>query len=144
MRPNRSPAPPPTRPSIGWAATCSPAKPDHRTPAPTDTTKGDIRNDDPDPTPPGPRRPAGTDRCRHGPGPCPGHLSAAAHQVHRALSGRSEEHTSELQSPCNLVCRLLLEKKKKKRKNNIAIEKKPIGTRQTECQLPMSLNDIYI
>src|SRR5256885_12298006 len=33
----------------------------------------------------------------------------------RACSGaRSEEHTSELQSPCNLVCRLLLEKKKKK------------------------------
>src|SRR2546426_3015601 len=29
---------------------------------------------------------------------------------------RSEEHTSELQSPCNLVCRLLLEKKKKKSK----------------------------
>src|SRR3989454_7656279 len=32
------------------------------------------------------------------------------------LRQRSEEHTSELQSPCNLVCRLLLEKKKKKRK----------------------------
>src|SRR5256885_4507184 len=31
-----------------------------------------------------------------------------------AKSLRSEEHTSELQSPCNLVCRLLLEKKKKK------------------------------
>src|SRR5256885_12539094 len=31
-----------------------------------------------------------------------------------AAHGRSEEHTSELQSPCNLVCRLLLEKKKKK------------------------------
>src|SRR3989454_6617842 len=30
--------------------------------------------------------------------------------------GRSEEHTSELQSPCNLVCRLLLEKKKRKSK----------------------------
>src|SRR2546426_3324701 len=29
--------------------------------------------------------------------------------------GRSEEHTSELQSPCNLVCRLLLEKKKKQK-----------------------------
>src|SRR5256885_5041940 len=29
-----------------------------------------------------------------------------------ALQQRSEEHTSELQSPCNLVCRLLLEKKK--------------------------------
>src|SRR2546426_5832776 len=30
-----------------------------------------------------------------------------------AVPTRSEEHTSELQSPCNLVCRLLLEKKKK-------------------------------
>src|ERR1022692_4149391 len=30
------------------------------------------------------------------------------------MAHRSEEHTSELQSPCNLVCRLLLEKKKKK------------------------------
>src|SRR5256885_13181308 len=29
------------------------------------------------------------------------------------IGERSEEHTSELQSPCNLVCRLLLEKKKK-------------------------------
>src|SRR5688500_19906940 len=29
------------------------------------------------------------------------------------LAARSEEHTSELQSPCNLVCRLLLEKKNK-------------------------------
>src|SRR2546426_8041840 len=32
-----------------------------------------------------------------------------------AIASRSEEHTSELQSPCNLVCRLLLEKKKTKR-----------------------------
>src|SRR2546426_9581011 len=31
----------------------------------------------------------------------------------RIMQKRSEEHTSELQSPCNLVCRLLLEKKKK-------------------------------
>src|SRR5256885_4076223 len=31
---------------------------------------------------------------------------------YRPAAGRSEEHTSELQSPCNLVCRLLLEKKK--------------------------------
>src|SRR5256885_4183165 len=30
---------------------------------------------------------------------------------------RSEEHTSELQSPCNLVCRLLLEKKKQMNRN---------------------------
>src|SRR2546426_4765446 len=33
-------------------------------------------------------------------------------QLRRRKRGRSEEHTSELQSPCNLVCRLLLEKKK--------------------------------
>src|SRR5256885_13245698 len=38
------------------------------------------------------------------------------HQTAHVLlttSHRSEEHTSELQSPCNLVCRLLLEKKKR-------------------------------
>src|SRR2546426_9029487 len=35
--------------------------------------------------------------------------------VRRPVTLRSEEHTSELQSPCNLVCRLLLEKKKKNR-----------------------------
>src|SRR5688500_19957684 len=34
------------------------------------------------------------------------------HEDEGARDGRSEEHTSELQSPCNLVCRLLLEKKK--------------------------------
>src|SRR5256885_11275061 len=34
--------------------------------------------------------------------------------VKQGQDSRSEEHTSELQSPCNLVCRLLLEKKKKK------------------------------
>src|SRR2546426_9110234 len=39
------------------------------------------------------------------------------HQLHPAGVVRSEEHTSELQSPCNLVCRLLLEKKKKITKN---------------------------
>src|SRR5256885_12158940 len=33
-------------------------------------------------------------------------------QTDSAARSRSEEHTSELQSPCNLVCRLLLEKKK--------------------------------
>src|SRR5256885_3193263 len=32
-------------------------------------------------------------------------------QTRLEISARSEEHTSELQSPCNLVCRLLLEKK---------------------------------
>src|SRR2546426_3657588 len=48
--------------------------------------------------------------------PCP--LSAMAPRLNceeqspSSASLRSEEHTSELQSPCNLVCRLLLEKKK--------------------------------
>src|SRR2546426_7680476 len=37
-------------------------------------------------------------------------LAALTENCHRVT--RSEEHTSELQSPCNLVCRLLLEKKK--------------------------------
>src|SRR5256885_8390436 len=39
-------------------------------------------------------------------------LGAHEHLGHDPGAGRSEEHTSELQSPCNLVCRLLLEKKK--------------------------------
>src|SRR5256885_7879701 len=47
---------------------------------------------------------------------CPRVSSPAAHcrAAHSCppLPPRSEEHTSELQSPCNLVCRLLLEKKK--------------------------------
>src|SRR5256885_3819523 len=34
---------------------------------------------------------------------------------------RSEEHTSELQSPCNLVCRLLLEKKKQPRRSLVVV-----------------------
>src|SRR5256885_9454212 len=53
---------------------------------------------------------------------CTGDCSAriADHDVRTAdrdvrIDHRSEEHTSELQSPCNLVCRLLLEKKKKKK-----------------------------
>src|SRR3712207_7556130 len=45
---------------------------------------------------------------------------ARAQLLHRS-AGRSEEHTSELQSRQYLVCRLLLEKKKNKKKNNIPI-----------------------
>src|SRR5438874_6847412 len=41
-----------------------------------------------------------------------------ATKFHRREFGRSEEHTSELQSRRDLVCRLLLEKKKKKNKKN--------------------------
>src|SRR5256885_9864746 len=42
--------------------------------------------------------------------PTSGHVPPSA--IRRRGCARSEEHTSELQSPCNLVCRLLLEKKK--------------------------------
>src|ERR1039457_7495175 len=45
--------------------------------------------------------------------------------MYEGRTNRSEEHTSELQSPCNLVCRLLLEKKKnnKQNKNNTPIRR---------------------
>src|SRR3989454_8348139 len=43
------------------------------------------------------------------------HYDGLCRYVAGYLGSRSEEHTSELQSPCNLVCRLLLEKKKKTR-----------------------------
>src|SRR2546426_7963043 len=48
---------------------------------------------------------------------------------------RSEEHTSELQSPCNLVCRLLLEKKKKKKNNKHSTYtiKLQMSTNNTGC-----------
>src|SRR5256885_7726567 len=42
-------------------------------------------------------------------------VSASSLRIRRL--SRSEEHTSELQSPCNLVCRLLLEKKKRARRS---------------------------
>src|SRR2546426_5754994 len=42
-------------------------------------------------------------------------LEVAEQAAEEQWAARSEEHTSELQSPCNLVCRLLLEKKKKKK-----------------------------
>src|SRR5436189_5194454 len=45
-------------------------------------------------------------------------LTAGCRSIYQNFSPRSEEHTSELQSPMYLVCRLLLEKKKKK-KNKI-------------------------
>src|SRR2546426_4957206 len=53
------------------------------------------------------------------------------HVGHLTLVERSEEHTSELQSPCNLVCRLLLEKKKKK--NIPARQQSPQHHRGSSC-----------
>src|SRR5688500_20073322 len=53
-------------------------------------------------------------RCRGSSMVSPSQWSEARHWP------RSEEHTSELQSPCNLVCRLLPEKKKKRHNNRTA------------------------
>src|SRR2546426_4329213 len=54
------------------------------------------------------------------------HVFGRAHRGHGQEHGalvalRSEEHTSELQSPCNLVCRLLLEKKKKRKGQHLHV-----------------------
>src|SRR2546426_6360652 len=54
--------------------------------------------------------------------------SVAVAILEECVRRRSEEHTSELQSPCNLVCRLLLEKKKKtnlKRKPHRVVVEQP-------------------
>src|SRR5256885_12437827 len=56
---------------------------------------------------------------------------------------RSEEHTSELQSPCNLVCRLLLEKKKKKT-NSTEHESLIHPPTTTRCQSGASIVDMHI
>src|SRR2546427_1647198 len=61
----------------------------------------------------------------HGDHPASRQRPHPAHDVlrERDPAGRSEEHTSELQSQSNLVCRLLLEKKKKKRQSKQIIER---------------------
>src|SRR5947209_16551312 len=69
----------------------------------------------------------------------PGPPGAAATEIERMFSGwvrrsfgRSEEHTSELQSRQYLVCRLLLEKKKKKKKRHNGRLAKRITTQTTQ------------
>src|SRR2546427_9209782 len=52
-------------------------------------------------------------------------------QEHWRQQRRSEEHTSELQSQSNLVCRLLLEKKKKKIKKNQNMIKRKLNRRRS-------------
>src|SRR2546426_4018857 len=46
-------------------------------------------------------------------------ISRVSNKKDRQSASRSEEHTSELQSPCNLVCRLLLEKKNRNQATHI-------------------------
>src|SRR5256885_3508537 len=54
-------------------------------------------------------------------------------QIGEALLRRSEEHTSELQSPCNLVCRLLLEKKERRR--NAHCKHEPVPPSHERCRI---------
>src|SRR5256885_7604304 len=68
-------------------------------------------------------------------------LHRALHHEHLVLEPgdhpRSEEHTSELQSPCNLVCRLLLEKKKQQPNERDDTEKPHDESRQyASCTPP--------
>src|SRR5437762_10209920 len=53
------------------------------------------------------------------------------------VADRSEEHTSELQSPMYLVCRLLLEKKKKKKNNTKSSTKKPLSMQMHSMSPPL-------
>src|SRR5205807_5252773 len=66
---------------------------------------------------------------RGGPAPCRRSAGQVQSKDGRPPGGvpkaRSEEHTSELQSPCNLVCRLLLEKKKKSKQPTIRLRRSP-------------------
>src|ERR1022692_3286724 len=62
-------------------------------------------------------------------GPSPQEQLLLGNPCHRRPAGlrlhRSEEHTSDLQSPCNLVCRLLLEKKQKNKKKKMHTSTQP-------------------
>src|SRR5438093_8200923 len=64
-------------------------------------------------------------------GHCSGHGRARAGADGTGVGGRSEEHTSELQSLTNIVCRLLLEKKKNINQQILAAVEKEITTTDT-------------
>src|SRR5690349_23155166 len=75
---------------------------------------------------------------RVAPGPCARmrvHVAPTAEPEPALVPGRSEEHTSELQSRRDLVCRLLLEKKKKKKKKTQLKRIKTNNRRSTENTL---------
>src|SRR3989454_7492645 len=74
---------------------------------------------------------------------CGSHGHAIECEAPITIAQRSEEHTSELQSPCNLVCRLLLEKKKQEelpgRPGRQAREYTPHSQRLTQRSPPRRL-----
>src|SRR2546427_7490883 len=74
--------------------------------------------------------PASTTGCSSGASPC---SSASWRRSASSVATRSEEHTSELQSQSNLVCRLLLEKKKRTCKMNTNEHKVKVTHQSKEC-----------
>src|SRR5688572_32708397 len=64
----------------------------------------------------------------------PGEQARVRVGIRNRAGTRSEEHTSELQSQSNLVCRLLLEKKKKKKKKKKTIQNQKTSQYQTREQ----------
>src|SRR2546426_7768393 len=68
-------------------------------------------------------------------------VELADHGSQRLGFGRSEEHTSELQSPCNLVCRLLLEKKKKRTRTTAQQLPRPTQHDADTSAIPVSMTD---
>src|SRR5690348_18138266 len=74
---------------------------------------------------------------RHGVGCASGHAVSGSAPAH--LARRSEEHTSELQSPVHLVCRLLLEKKKKNKNTNTTIRTISVTTTTVSASLLCAL-----
>src|SRR5256885_9119120 len=67
--------------------------------------------------------------------------------IERFFNPRSEEHTSELQSPCNLVCRLLLEKKKNNnsmRRLQVKIDYRPYAYAAWEVTVVCQLVDLVL
>src|SRR4051794_41294252 len=76
------------------------------------------------------------------------HLSALVNPIDAfrpVFTRRSEEHTSELQSPVHLVCRLLLEKKKKKNRRKTGTKKEPttIIKQKHKCHARNDLTCLY-
>src|SRR5256885_11511094 len=70
--------------------------------------------------------------------------AAGAHRPDRIVIPRSEEHTSELQSPCNLVCRLLLEKKKNELQKGMISEMLNSECTKLVATLQSSLNALDV
>src|SRR5437762_8885909 len=77
------------------------------------------------------------DRDRHG-----SRRTARSPGRRSRLGDRSEEHTSELQSPMYLVCRLLLEKKKKKKKERSGEEANQLKEKQDDLLMKL-MNETY-